>query len=342
MKEKIDFKTVLIIILPITAMALGYFLFFYSPEIVEKKSQNQSIPIPASEVGELSDSKSKIYEEKLQREAEQERLRSRSQVSERDFFSMVRNENGINEKPVETEQRPATIQEPADVTNTAPSSAPASAPAPARVAPAQTRETERVQEAIPASNPSPRSGFGILVSENQNTGSNINQENGETEQGKIEGFIPAVLEETVEIKTGASVVFIVRQEFWHQGQKINRNALLFGKAQDVGRVFEIVIEQIKNTNGQILAANNLRVFDERYSQGLPHAGALNQAIREGTNQGTGEASRDLTRTPGSTGTVTGTALNVFDRTVNSMTRQRQRENSVSLHKGYRVYIKQID
>lgn len=336
MKEKIDLKTVLIIILPITAMALGYFLFFHSPEIVEKKSQSQSIPIPASEVDELSESKSKIYQEKLQREAEQERQRSRSQVSERDFFSMVRNENGIQEKPVETEQRPATLPEPAAVTNPAP------APAPARVAPAQTREPERVQEAITANNPAPRSGFGILVSENQNTESNVYQANGETDQGKIEGFIPAVLEETVEIKTGSSVVFIVGQEFWHQGHKINRNALLFGKAQDAGRVFEIVIEQIKNTNGQILAANNLRVFDERYSQGLPHAGALNQAIREGTNQGTGEASRDLTRTPGSTGTVTGTALNVFDRTVNSMTRQRQRENSVSLHKGYRVYIKQID
>lgn len=337
MKEKLDIKTLAVIVLPIAAMALGYFLFFHTPESTEAPQEiTNSIPIPSQEREDLSEKKSEIYNSKTSREREEENKRKRSNLSERDFYNLIRSENEApqTEKPEIQESAHQLIEQ--------------TEPEPVREQQPRVEkkvvyvEKEAAKEVEPTpTKPAPiKGGFGITMNTSQPQSQSIQPSpSGSSESNK--GFIAIILEESLEIKTGTSVVFICGQDFWHQGQKINRNALLFGKARDMGSVFEIQIEQIKNTNGQMIAATNLVVYDERYSRGLAHSGALNKAVKEGANQTTTDISRDASRSTG-VGSAGALAVNALDRTLSSMTRQKQRENSVSLQKGYRIYAKQID
>ena len=328
MKEKLDFKTVMIIVLPIVAMAAGYFLFFYSPEVISEgeAKEVQSIPIPDPEVEEVSDSKVQVYEEKKRREEEAEIEKRRSQVSESDFFDLV-NEDPEPEPEPEPEIEPTPEPEPEPKPKTI-----------IRYVERKAPEPEPKPKAEPKPEAKPRSGFGIVMNSSTSFG-NGSGVSGSTNKVN-NSFIPLVLEETLNIKNGSSVVFIAEKEFWHNGQKVNKNALLFGKANDTGRTFEIRINQIKNTTGKMIAANNLVIFDERYSRGLAHTGSLDDAVNEGTSEGTRDLTRDMTSTA-TRGTVAGAALSAFDRTIGSLTKQKERENSLALRKGYRVYLKEI-
>lgn len=335
MKEKLDIKTLAVIVLPIAAMALGYFLFFHTPESTEAPQEiTNSIPIPSQESEELSENKSEIYNHKTSREMEEENKRRRSNVSERDFYNLIRSEEETPQV-IETEEIP-------EVPQVIEKEDPVQVQRPREKKDVVYVEKEAAKEVEPTpTKPAPiKGGFGITMNTSQPQSQSIQPSpSGSSESNK--GFIAIILEESLEIKTGTSVVFICGQDFWHQGQKINRNALLFGKARDMGSVFEIQIEQIKNTNGQMIAATNLVVYDERYSRGLAHSGALNKAVKEGANQTTTDISRDASRATG-VGSAGALAVNALDRTLSSMTRQKQRENSVSLQKGYRIYAKQID
>lgn len=331
---KLDLKTIAIIVLPIATMALVYFLFFNSSnspvEGTDKRKNN--IPIPEVEKEEISNNKSDVYKEKLNRIKEEENKRRRSTVSESDFYNLVGANQGEEKEKANDIPEPLEEAEIRVIKETSPKPV-----IEKRVV--YVEKTEKVEEPRQTTEPtqtSTRSGFGIVMGGNQTT-----TEKASALPESNKGFISVILEESLEIKTGTSVVFICGEAFWHQGQKINKNALLFGKAHDAGSVFEIRIDQIKNTDGKIMAASNLVVFDERYSRGLAHSGAMNKAVDDGMNEGVADITRDMTSatTRGTPGAV---AINALDRTLSSMTRQKQRENSISLHKGYRVYVKQLN
>ena len=173
-------------------------------------------------------------------------------------------------------------------------------------------------------------GFGIVVSNR-----NSNTKNASTSQAKNGGFISAMLEEDTKIKNQSSIVFFLLEDINIEGTVFKKNAILYGKALESGKVFDINIYQIMNTNGVVSSVTGLIVFDEKYSRGLPYEGNLNESVREGVGQTTNETSSSISSKIGTTGV--GIAANAVDNTIKAMTRKK--EATINMYKGYRVFIK---
>ena len=173
-------------------------------------------------------------------------------------------------------------------------------------------------------------GFGIVVSERSG-----NKKNSSGSQAKNGGFFPAMLEEDTRIKNQSSVVFFLLEDCVVDGTLFKKNAILYGKAIENGRIFDINIYQVMNNDGNVLSVNGLIVYDEKYSRGLPYEGNLNESVREGMGQTTNETSTSLSSKIGST--ALGVAASAVDNTVKAMTRKK--EASINLYKGYKVFIK---
>lgn len=173
-------------------------------------------------------------------------------------------------------------------------------------------------------------GFGIVVSDR-----NGSKKNSSNSQSKSGGFIPAMLEEDTKIKNQSSIVFFLLENLNVEGTVFKKNAILYGKASENGKVFDINIYQIMNADGVVSPVTGLIVFDEKYSRGLPYEGNLNESVREGVGQTTNETSSSISSKIGTTGV--GIAANAVDNTIKAMTRKK--EATINLYKGYRVFIK---
>lgn len=198
----------------------------------------------------------------------------------------------------------------------------------------QAQSTQPAQEHQPqqqAQQPEkPRGGFGIVKSGSQ---SEAQQPTSQNEIGESR-FFSIMLEESIVIKNNTSVVFILLENVSIGGMTFNKNSYAFGKAKNSSSFFDIRIEQIQNTDGRIynVTDKGLFVFDEKYSRGFPFEGKLNEAVKDGTLEGAGSIQTGT----GTTGLVQ-TGAQVADRVISKVTRKS--EPTVSLEKGYRVYIK---
>lgn len=178
-------------------------------------------------------------------------------------------------------------------------------------------------------------GFGIVIN------NNIKKEESKITNDQGQNIISAYLEENIKVKDGTSLVFILAQESEIDGITLNKNAILFGKASDTGNIFDIAITQIKNTDGKLHAIKNLYVYNERFSRGIIHTKGIDQAVKEGSNTAVNSNSSNLY----SGGTITGTmaekgvnvAVNTVENTIKNLSKTK--ENSISLYKGYKVYLK---
>jgi hypothetical protein len=173
-------------------------------------------------------------------------------------------------------------------------------------------------------------GFGIVVADRSGS-----KKSASGSQAKNGGFTAAMLEEDTKIKNQTSVVFYLLEDLTIDGTIFKKNAILYGKAIENGRVFDINIYQVMNTDGVVSSVNGLVVFDEKYSRGLPYEGTLNESVREGMGQTTNETSTSISSKVGTTGV--GIAANAVDNTIKAMTRKK--EPTINLYKGYKVFIK---
>jgi hypothetical protein len=173
-------------------------------------------------------------------------------------------------------------------------------------------------------------GFGIVVSERS-----PGKKNSSASQTKNGGFTAAMLEEDTRIKNQSSVVFFLLEDLAVDGTVFKKNAILYGKSIENGKVFDISIYQVMNTDGNVSSVNGLTVYDEKYSRGLPYEGNLNESVKEGMSQTTNETSSSISSKIGTTGI--GIAANAVDNTIKAMTRKK--EATINLYKGYKVFIK---
>jgi hypothetical protein len=190
-------------------------------------------------------------------------------------------------------------------------------------------KAETKSESVPIKNED-TGGFGIFVSERspgKNNASNSTVKNG--------GFTAAMLEEDTKIKNQSSVVFFLLEDLPVDGKVFKKNAILYGKAIENNKVFDVNIYQVMNTDGTVLSVNGLIVYDEKYSRGLPYEGNLNESVKEGMSQTTNETSSSISSKIGTTGV--GIAANAVDNTIKAMTRKK--EPTINLYKGYKVFIK---
>jgi len=175
-------------------------------------------------------------------------------------------------------------------------------------------------------------GFGIVRS---GGGTNYSKGNSEGTIGPEKEFYTVMLEEDTKVKNKTSVVFYLLEDSYIDGILIEKNSYLFGKAIENGNVFDIQISQVKTRSGKMISLKDVFVYDEKFSRGLPFEGTVNESVKEGTNEGINDASSTVTSRVSTSGL--GVAVNAIDKTINTMTRKS--ENSVSLMKGYKIYIK---
>jgi hypothetical protein len=186
--------------------------------------------------------------------------------------------------------------------------------------------------------PTRSGGFGVVSS-----GSKPKDSGGEVQQpaqGVRYGYVSAILEEDITISHDGTVVFYVLDDFEIRGEKVKRNSYLFGKVRESSLRFDIHIERIQTTTGSIinLSEGELVVFDELYSRGLSYDGDASKAIREGTTDGALEGVNQVVQDAGALGgTVGRTAAQVVSRTI-SRANSRSKPNTLSLRRGYRVYV----
>jgi len=184
-----------------------------------------------------------------------------------------------------------------------------------------------------------RGGFGIVIN------NNISQKSTNAENGNAQSMetvvVGAYLEETIKIKEGTSMVFILSDDAVIDGLKLSKNAILFGKARDTGSAFDVSITQAKNTDGKIYAISNLFVYDERFSRGITHNGAVDQAIKEGSNDAINSGAQNIYGNGSISENVAergvGVAVNTVENTIKNLSKKK--ENSISLSKGYKVFLK---
>jgi hypothetical protein len=148
-------------------------------------------------------------------------------------------------------------------------------------------------------------------------------------------FFPVLLDESITIKNNSSVVFLLLEDLNLGELLIKKNSYLFGKAKNTGVVFDIQIEEIKNTDGKLIGVRekNIYIFDEKYSKGFAHEGKLNEAV----NESAGEVGSDAVGGIRTNDYTTGQALRTLDNTVGKLTKKK--ETTISLSKGYKVFIK---
>lgn len=179
-----------------------------------------------------------------------------------------------------------------------------------------------------------RGGFGISKNKDDSEDDNKQISNG-VENKSSNSFIPLIIEDDITIKDGTNIAFIILEDFYLNGTEYKKNSIAFGKANRGNNFFDVQIYQIKNTDGNLysLADANLFVFDEKYSRGLQYEGDFNEGIKEGGKDAA------VSTSTGKLG-VAESGARIIDRVVRNVARDR--EPSIGLLKGYRIYIKNVE
>jgi len=175
------------------------------------------------------------------------------------------------------------------------------------------------------------SSMGIV---NSGTSSRKETEKNETvkENKTTDDFIPVVLDETTVIKTGTMVVFVNKQDFEYNGKVIERNSYIYCKAR-LTDVCELEAVRAKKTNGEIVQLQKFKIYDERFSYGLP----LDDKINESAKEAAGDVAQEE-----NPGLYTGNLMidasaNLLKKATNKAINKRER--NVILEQGYKVYLK---
>jgi Protein of unknown function (DUF3714). len=334
-KKPLDSKLLAIIILPIVALFLGYFMLFYDKTGKENKGaytdNNKALIIPDAK----SDSAEKLKTDAYAREEQEKRAESQksSSVNESDFFGLV--DKDPKEKssaiPDEQEKQPEKSK---------------SEPVKEKVRVVYVNKegsTKKTKSDIVSNQPQKENytqpvkreeensgGFGIYQAKSSNTKS---KENTSPSSQKDE-FYPAYLEEDTKIKNNGSVVFVLSKDVYIGGVFYKKNSTLFGKVSDAGNYFDIKIRNIKTTDGNSYTVN-LVVYNENYSRGIVYEGKIDKAVKEASD----ETVNDVSTTATGTTTEEGIRLAArgVDNGIKALTRQRQ--VVVNLYQGYKIYLK---
>lgn len=173
-----------------------------------------------------------------------------------------------------------------------------------------------------------KGGFGIV----RNESTSVDDKSASTPIAPSNEFYPVMLETAVTIKDNTNVVFILLDDLIVQGKRFSKNAFAFGKAKMEDYFFDVHIYQIKNTDGKMYNVEglNLFIFDENYSRGFKFEGNLNEGVREGAMEGAGATSTSALG-------VVDAGARVADRVISNVTRKK--DPTVSLLRGYRIYVK---
>jgi hypothetical protein len=331
-KEPMNYRLLAVLIVPVLFI---FGLLFYmnskgSGDSVEMRDRNV-VPIPEEVPDKVPETKIGLYEQmKKNREQALVDGNRANEVKESDFISMALND----EDPV-VEKKVVVVEEPKPVVASKPKTT--TRKVEKAVEEPRSEEPKVVYVERPVAEETKRGGMGIIKS-GSSVGTTSSYTSSKAGEEVAMRYFPAILEESMVIKPNSSVVFLLMEDMDIGGTVIKKNSYLFGKANNSGRTFDIKIEEVKNTDGRLvsLREKSFYVYDEKYSKGLPHEGDVNEAVRDAGRETSRDVSGDVTGS--ATGTAANLTLRAIDRTVQNISRKK--EATVSLSKGYKVYIKQ--
>lgn len=326
-KEKLNLKLLLGLIVPAAILMLVLVIAMKQNEEPKEDNVTGTIPIPEERPEVLPESKKSVYEQMKERQLKEMQERGEgNKVSESDFFALA-----LGDEPSESEKKNQEdlARESAPVQEKKQESTPKRTTR--SVKPVEVKEEPPVVVEVekPVEEPQRRGGMGIVRAgraEQPSTKEIVSED-------VSMRYFAAIMEESMVIRNNSSVVFLLLEDLDLGDLVIKKNSYLFGKARMQNNVFDVQIEEVKNVDGRLIGVSDrsFYVYDEKYSRGLAHEGNLNEAVKEGMTEGAGDVTREYI---GGTGAA---ALNAIDRTVSNITRKK--EVTVSLSKGYKVYIK---
>lgn len=169
-----------------------------------------------------------------------------------------------------------------------------------------------------------------------NSGKTAINETAKNEQVKenktTSDFIPVVLDETSIIKTGTMVVFVNKEDFEYNGKVIEKNSYIYCKAK-LTDVCELEAVKAKKTNGEIVQLQKFKIYDERFSYGLP----LDDKINESAKEAAGDVAQEENMGMYTGNLMIDASANMLKKATNRAISKRER--NVILEQGYKVYLK---
>ncbi|MDR2913268.1 MAG: conjugative transposon protein TraM [Tannerella sp.] len=197
----------------------------------------------------------------------------------------------------------------------------------------QTKRESETETPISKDNREPVSSMGVYVApsaqgDNGSNGSSVN-----IPKSIIQEYMDAVLEEDKTIEHGGNVIFILSKATTIAGITHKPGSTLYGRASLMGDMFDILVYQIKSTDGKMYTCT-LTTYDENYNPGIRTGGEVNKAARENVDDAAIEQ-MDVSTTTG----LLNTAIKAAAKTASQA---KNRKVTVSLRKGYKVHLKERD
>jgi len=334
-KNKNTFLMVVVMALPVILGAM--YIISVNMRRHDVMVSEESLIIPdIDDVDILVDDKAKIYRDEQNELLYQRNTEARNIASDKDFFA-IDSDFGKDDRAVEQQ---VVDRETQQVLN--------QYGAPEQRSGGRGQATSRLQsppEAPPASRtntPVEQAGQAVVTERASRSSMEVYTAHGiargcvsDAKMDKRKKYLQAVLEEDKVIQHGSNVIFVLSEDGLIDGTNHKRGSILYGRATQGKEFFEINIYQVRSANDGHIYPAGLVVFDENYNRGIRSEGFLNEAGRE---EGIGAATQtidDATR-----GASSVHALEVAARAITRTATRTARSKpvTITLKKGYKVYL----
>jgi hypothetical protein len=296
----------------------------FSSDVPEPSENDVSIQFELNPEAKKIESGETDLNTKVENYREGERKLKETESTEISFSSVFKKKEEesapANEPTVESD--PVPQHQPVNI--------PVSRPANISVATTRPAQTKKQPEAIPAqkeNSTEPVSSMGVYLAQSSQGNNNVS---GNETRPVIQEYMDAVLEEDKTIEHGSNVIFILSKPATVSGITHKPGSTLYGRASLSGEMFDILVYQIKSTDGKMYTCA-LTTYDENYNPGIRTGGEINKAARESADDAAIEQ-MDVTTTSG----LLNAAVKAAARTASQA---KNRKVTVSLRKGYKVHLK---
>jgi len=343
-KKKLSEKQFLIICaVPVTAIMfiILYFMVFKksdkSDTTKENKSKSSALVLPDVKDDTTKKSKSSIYDNLT----EEERAKNQQQdlQSSKDFFDM--NEKNVQNKKGE-KQESSSLPESGtgsgnnvSYTNNNTSGKKYTGGSTAQYyqssAPSQTYTSNSVVQKTNNSDKSDN-GYSFGVYKNPAATTVKSSSDAVVQQND---YIPAILENSQNIKPGTEVIFLLQQDSYISGQNYEKMSIMYGIASFNGGRMDITINTIQDKTGQKHPVN-LIGYNENYQKGVYYSDA-DATMKQGKSNVFSSTANGVVATTLNGSGAGGAVVNGVVQTAQGALNTSKAE--VDISQGYKMYFK---
>ncbi len=342
-KEKLTGKQLLIVIgVPATVVMIIILCYAFFKKIdnrdslKDNKSKSSALVLPDVKDDTSKKSKSSLYDDLT--EKEREKNQQKNLQSSKDFFDMNEKTTPNNEDKQESSALPPSgTGNNVSYTNNNTSGKKYTGGSASQYyqssAPAQnTASNNPVVQQTSKDDNSYNNGYSFGVYKNPSA--TVKSSGDASSAVQQNDYIPAILENSQNIKPGTEVIFLLQQDSYISGQDYEKMAIMYGIASFNGGRMDITINTIQDKTGQKHPVN-LIGYNENYQKGVYYSDA-DANIKQGkSNVFSSTANGVATTLIG--GGAAGSVVNGVVQTTQGSLNNSKAEVDVS--QGYKMYFK---